>query len=29
VSVTGLGESDAERLRDRLARQDDGVDDGD
>ena len=29
VTVTGLGEADAERLRDRLARQDDGVDDGD
>ena len=28
VTVTGLGEADAERLRDRLARQDDGVDDG-
>jgi membrane protein YdbS with pleckstrin-like domain len=29
VTVTGMGEADAERLRDRLARQDDGVDDGD
>jgi membrane protein YdbS with pleckstrin-like domain len=29
VTVTGLGEADAERLRDRLARQDDGADDGD
>jgi membrane protein YdbS with pleckstrin-like domain len=29
VTVPGLGEADAERLRDRLARQDDGVDDGD
>jgi uncharacterized protein len=28
VTVAGLGEDDAERLRDRLARQDDGVDDG-
>ena len=29
VTVSGLGEADAECLRDRLARQDDGVDDGD
>jgi membrane protein YdbS with pleckstrin-like domain len=29
VTVSGLGEADAERLRDRLARQDDGIDDGD
>jgi membrane protein YdbS with pleckstrin-like domain len=29
VTVSGLGEGDAECLRDRLARQDDGVDDGD
>jgi uncharacterized protein len=28
VTVTGLGEADAGRLRDRLARQDDGIDDG-
>ena len=29
LTVGGLGEADAERLRDRLARQDDDVDDGD